>query len=328
MIHSYRMVQLRVQLLLCVAMGCAAGWAQGQTYPAKPIRLLIGAPPGGGNDVLGRVVAQRLTDRIGQQVVVENRGGAGQTIAGDIAAKSPADGYTLLLVSSSFMISALVYPKLPYDTVRDFAAITQIATIPQMLVVHPSLPVKTGPDLVALAKKNPGALMVGSGGNGSTQHLGAELFKHLTKTHLVHIPFKGAGPAIAAMLSGDLQVFFSTVPSVQPLAQAGKLKAIAAAVAKRIPTLPDLPTLEEQGVRGMDVSGNYGLLAPAATPAGVIRFINEEAGKVLATPEVRDYLAKQGAFVATGTPAQFQALVKDEIEKWRAVVRISGMKPD
>ena len=140
-------------------------------YPAKPIRLLIGAPPGGGNDVLGRVVAQRLTDRIGQQVVVENRGGAGQTIAGDVAAKSPPDGYTILLVSSSFMISALVYPKLPYDTLRDFSGITQIATIPQMLVVHPSLPVKTGPELVVLAKKNPGALMYGSGGNGSTQNL-------------------------------------------------------------------------------------------------------------------------------------------------------------
>ncbi len=301
--------------------------AQSQ-YPVKPIRLLIGAPPGGGNDVLGRVVAQRLTDRIGQQVVVENRGGAGQTIAGEIAAKSPPDGYTVLLVSSSFMISALVYPKLPYDTVRDFAGITQIATIPQMLVVHPSLPVKTGPELIALAKKNPGALMYGSGGNGSTQHLGAELFKHLTKTQLTHVPFKGAGPAISAMLSGDLQVFFSTVPSVQPLAQSGKLKAIAAAVAKRIPTLPDLPTLEEQGVRGMDISGNYGLLVPAATPATVIRYLNEEVGKVLATPEVRDHLAKQGAFVATGTPAQFQAQVKAEIEKWREVVRVSGMKPD
>ncbi len=308
--------------------GAQAPQAPHASYPAKPVRLLIGAPPGGGNDVLGRVVAQRLTDRIGQQVLVENRGGAGQTIAGEIAAKSPPDGYTILLVSSSFMISALVYPKLPYDTVRDFAGITQIATIPQMLVVHPSLPVKTGPELIALAKKNPGALMYGSGGNGSTQHLGAELFKHLTKTNLVHVPFKGAGPAIAAMLSGDLQVFFSTVPSVQPLAQAGKLKAIAAAVAKRIPTLPDLPTLEEQGVRGMDVSGIYGLLAPAATPASAIRFINEEAGKALATTEIRDYLAKQGAFVATGTPAQFQAQVKAEIEKWREVVRVSGMKPD
>lgn len=269
-----------VRNLFCMA-ALSSALAAAQNYPAKPIRLLIGAPPGGGNDVLGRVVAQRLTDRIGQQVVVENRGGAGQTIAGEIAAKSPPDGYTVLLVSSSFMIPTLVYPKLPYDTVRDFAGITQIATIPQMLVVHPSLPVKTGPELM-----------------------------------------------ISAMLSGDLQVFFSTVPSVQPLAQAGKLKAVAAAVAKRIPTLPDLPTMEEQGVRGMDISGNYGLLVPAATPAMVIRYLNDEVGKVLATPEVRDHLAKQGAFVATCTPAQFQAQVRAEIEKWREVVRISGVKPD
>ncbi len=316
-----------VRVLFFMAMLCPA-LAAAQNYPAKPIRLLVGAPPGGGNDVLGRVVAQRLTDRIGQQVVVENRGGAGQTIAGDIAAKSPPDGYTILLVSSSFMISTLVYPKLPYDTLRDFSAITQIATIPQMLVVHPSLPVKTGPDLIALAKKNPGALMYGSGGNGSTQHLGAELFKYLTKTSMVHLPFKGAGPAISAMLSGDVQVFFSTVPSVQPLAQSGKLKAIAAAVAKRIPTLPDLPTLEEQGVRGMDISGNYGLLAPAGTPAAVIHYLNDAVGKLLITPEVRDPLAKQGAFVELSTPAQFQEQVKAEIEKWREVVRISGMKPD
>ena len=305
---------------------CANGAALAQTpasnYPAKPIRLIIGAPPGGGNDVLGRVVAQRLTDRIGQQVVVENRGGAGQTVAGEYVAKSPPDGYTLQLVSSSFMISTLVYPKLPYDTLRDFAGVTQVASIPQMLAVHPSLPVKTGPDLVALAKKHPGALMYGSGGNGSTQHLGAELFKHLTKTQLTHIPFKGAGPAISVMLAGDVQVFFSTAPSVQPLAQAGKLKAIAAAVAKRIPTLPELPTLEEQGIRGMDISGNYGLLVPAATPVAAIRYLNEAVGKALATAEVRDALAKQGAFVATGTTAEMQALVKAEIDKWREVVRI------
>lgn len=322
--NTYHIVRL---LGLALLWPCSGVLAQG-SYPVKPIRLVIGAPPGGGNDVLGRVVAQRLSERIGQQVVVENRGGAGQTIAGEFAAKSPPDGYTVLLVSSSFMISALVYPKLPYDTVRDFAGVTQIASIPQMLVVHPSLPVKTGPELVALAKKHPGTLTYGSGGNGSTQHLGAELFKHLTKTNMVHIPFKGAGPALSAMMSGDVQVFFSTVPSVQPLAQAGKLKAIAAAVARRIPTLPDLPTLEEQGVRGMDISGIYGLLVPTATPVSVIRLLNEEVIKALAMPEVRDSLAKQGAFVATGTPAQFQDMVRGEIEKWRAVVRISAMKPD
>lgn len=316
-------------LLVCVVSFGAIDFAIAQSpYPAKPIRLLIGAPPGGGNDVLGRVVAQRLTERIGHQVIVENRGGAGQTIAGEVAAKSAPDGYTILLVSSSFMISALVYPKLPYDTVRDFVGITQIATIPQMLVVHPSLPVSTGPQLVALAKRNPGAIMYASGGNGSTQHLGAELFKYLTKTDMAHVPYKGSGPAIAAMMSGDVQVFFSTVPSVQPLVQARRLKAIAAAVAKRIPTLPDLPTLVEQGIRGMDVSGKYGLLAPAGTPASIVRYLNEEVGKILAMQEVRDHLAKQGAFVAASTPAQFQNQVKGEIEKWREIVRISGMKPD
>jgi len=323
---------LKGRTLIHCALAIAASWHAGTVYaqpqyPAKPIRLLIGAPPGGGNDVLGRVIAQRFSERVGQ-MVVENRGGAGQTIAGEAAAKSPPDGYTVLLVSSSFMISALVYNKLPYDTVRDFAAITQLATIPQMLVVHPSLPVKTGAELIALAKKNPGALMYASGGNGSTQHLGAELFKHLTKTNLVHLPYKGSGPAISAMMAGDVQVFFSTVPSVQPLAQAGRLRAVAAATAKRIPTLPNLPTLEEQGVKGMDVSGNYGLLAPAGTPANVIQFLNDEVGKILALQDVREHLARQGAFVAPSTPAQFHAQVKAEIEKWREVVRVSGMKPD
>jgi tripartite-type tricarboxylate transporter receptor subunit TctC len=318
-----------IHLLVAGVISFTATLAAAQApYPSKPIRLLVGAPPGGGNDVLGRVIAQRLSERIGQQVVVENRGGAGQTIAGELAAKSAPDGYTILLVSSSFMISALVYPKLAYDTVRDFTGITQIATIPQMLVVHPSLPVATGPQLVALAKRNPGAITYASGGNGSTQHLGAELFKYLTKTNLVHIPYKGSGPAIAAMMSGEVQIFFSTVPSVQPLVQAGRLKAIAAAVAKRIPTLPELPTLDEQGIRGMDVSGNYGLLAPAGTPASIVQYLNEEVGKVLALADVRDSLARQGTFVAPSTPAQFQSQVRAEMDKWREVVRISGMKPD
>ncbi len=297
-------------------------------YPTKPVRLVIGAPPGGGNDVLGRVIAQRLTERLGQQIVVENRGGAGQTIAGELVARSAPDGYTILLVSSSFAISALVYPKLPYDTIRDFTAIGQIATIPQVLVVHPSVPVGTGPELVTLAKKNPGALAYASGGNGSTQHLGAELFKYLTKTDMVHVPFKGSGPAIVAMLSGEVQVFFTTVPSVQSHIERSKLKALAAAVSMRIPTLPSLPTLEEQGIRGMDVSGNYGLLVPAGTPNHIVQFLNAEVAKVLAIPEVRNFLARQGAFVATSTPTEFSDRVKADMDKWREVVRISGMRPD
>lgn len=318
----------RLILILC-ALALPSNFVLAQApYPAKPIRLIVGAPPGGGNDILGRVMAQRLTERLTQQVFVENRGGAGQTLAGDLVAKSAPDGYTILLVSSSFAISALVYPKLPYDTVKDFTGIGQIATIPQVLVVHPSVPVRNGPELVTLAKKRPGALTYASGGNGSTQHLGAELFKHLTKTDLVHIPFKGSGPAITAMLSGDVQVMFTTAPSVQPFIGNNRLRALAAAVSKRIPTMPSLPTLEEQGIRGMDVSGNYGLLAPVGTPAQIVTFLNSEVGKVLAMREVRDFLATQGAFVATSTPAQFLDCVKADIEKWREVVRISGMRPD
>ncbi len=298
------------------------------SYPVKPIRLLVGAPPGGGNDVLGRAIAQKLSGRIGQQVVVENRGGAGQTIAGDVAAKSAPDGYTIILVSSSFAISALVYPKLPYDTLKDFTGIGQIATIPQVVAVHPSLPARTGPELVALARKKPNGIIYASGGNGSTQHLGAELFRYLTKTDMVHIPYKGSGPAIAAMLSGEVQVFFTTVPSVHALVNAGRLRLIAAAVAKRVPTLPDLPTLEEQGLKGVDVTGNYGLLAPLGTPANIIQFLNSEVGKVLALADVRDFLAAQGAFVEPGTPAQMMQCVKGDMEKWREVVRIAGIRPD
>jgi tripartite-type tricarboxylate transporter receptor subunit TctC len=194
--------------------------------------------------------------------------------------------------------------------------------------VHPSLPVATGPQLAALAKRHPAQIVYASGGNGSTQHLGAELFKHLTRTNLVHVPYKGSGPAIAAMLSGEVQVFFSTVPSVQPHVQTGKLKAVAAATAKRIPTLPDMPTLEEQGIRGMDVAGNYGLLAPSGTPASIIQFLSDHVGRILAMPEVREFLARQGAFVAASSPAEFQKQVRAEIEKWREIVKVAGMKPD
>ena len=297
-------------------------------YPARAIRLIIPFPPGGGTDTMARSIAPKLSEFLGQQVVLENRGGAGANIGAEIAAKSPPDGYTLMLATITNAIGATLYQKLNYDLVRDFAPVTQLATTPHVLVVHPSVPVKTVRDFTALAKSRPGQLSYSSSGSGSAAHLAGELYASLTGTKMVHIPYKGGGPSMIALVGGEVSVCFATMPSAVGYIQSGRLRGIAVTTDKRSPSMPDLPTIAETGVKGYEAGSWYGLSAPAGTPRDIISRLHAETLKVVALPEVKDRLFKAGFEVVTSTPEQFAAFTREEIQKWGKLVKSAGMKAD
>jgi tripartite-type tricarboxylate transporter receptor subunit TctC len=303
--------------------------ALAQQYPAKPIRFVIAFPPGGPSDLLSRLVGSKLAEFVGQPLVFDNRPGAGGNVAGEIAARSPADGYTLLMGNNSILATnASLYKNMSFDPVKDLAPVTLIAFQPNILVVHPSLPVKSVKELVALAQSRPGQLNYASSGSGAAAHLAAELFKTMTKTSMVHIPYKGAGPALIDMLSGQCQVMFATALSVQPHLQSGRLRPLAVSTAKRARGFPDLPTVAEAGVPGFAADTWHGVVAPAGTPQPVIARLNTEINRVLQQPDVRDRLTSQGAEVAGGTPKEFADYIQVEIPKWAKVIRDSGAKAD
>ena len=301
---------------------------QAQQYPVRPIRLIIPFPPGGGTDTMGRSIAPKLSEFLGQQVVPENRGGAGANIGAEIAAKSPADGYTVMLATITNAISATLYQKLNYDLVRDFAPVTQLATTPHVLVVHPSVPVKTVKDFTALAKSRPGQLSYSSSGSGSAAHLAGELYASLTGTKMVHIPYKGGGPSMIALVGGEVSVCFATMPSAVGYVRSGRLRGIAVTTDKRSPSMPELPTIAETGVKGYEAGSWYGLSAPTNTPKDVIARLHAETLKVMALPDVKDRLFKAGFEVVTSTPEQFATFTRDEIQKWGKLVKATGLKAD
>lgn len=302
--------------------------AFGQAYPSKPIRLIAPYPPGGGVDATARIVAQALSDALGQQVVVDNRGGASGRIGTEIAARAPADGYNLLLgsVAPNAIIPA-AYSKLPYDAIKDFVPISLVAESDYILAVHPSLPVKSVKDLIALAKAKPGQIAFASTGNLGGPHLAGELFKQLAKVDMVHVAYKGGGPATVAILSGETSLIFGTGPTVVPHAKAGKLRLVATTGAKRSKTLPELPTVGET-LPGHEVAQWYGILAPAGTPPEILSKLNSEIVKALGNPKVVQQLAGLGASAITTTPEQFTAHIKAEIAKWGKVVKSSGIPID
>lgn len=318
-------------LSLALALGAPLAAAQGAaaSYPSKPVRVIVPFPPGGATDILARAVGNELQKNWGQPFVIENRPGAGGNTGTDAVAKSPPDGYTLLMGTvGTHGINASLYPKLPYDPVRDFAPVALVALVPNILVVHPSVPAKSVRELIDYARAHPGKLDYASSGNGTSIHLAAELFKSMTGVYMVHIPYRGSAFAMQDLLTGQVQVMFDNMPSALPQVKAGKLRALAVTSARRSPAAPDVPTLTESGLSGYEASSWFGMLAPAGTPPEIVEKLNAAIVKALQSPEVRDRLASQGAEPASLTPAEFARFIDAEIAKWAKVVKASGAKVD
>ncbi len=298
-------------------------------YPGKPVRMVIAFSPGGPSDILSRLIGGKLSERMGQPFVFDNRPGAGGNIAGEIVANSPADGHTLMIANNSVLAAnASLYRRMPFNPSKDLVPVVWIASQPNILVVHPSVPVKNVRELVAYLKARPGQLNYASSGNGAAAHLAAELFKSMTKTDMVHIPFRGAAPALANVLSGQSQVIFATALSVKGHLDAKRLRPLAVTTAERMKTMPELPTVAEAGVPGFEASTWHGLVAVAGTPAAVQARLNSEVNGVLQDPRVSKFLSGQGAIIQGGTAAKFVAHIKAEIPKWARVIKASGARVD
>ena len=321
--HRQTLTALLLGAILITPLTAAA-----QQYPTKAIRFVVPFAPGGGTDIIGRVVAQALNDALGQPVVVDNRGGAGSTLGTEIVAKSPADGYTILFGNISLAFNATLYTKLRYDTIRDLAPISLSAVQPNILVIHPGLPAKNLKEFIELARANPGKYNYASAGTGSGTHLAAELLKLQTKIDIVHVPYKGTGPALTDLLGGQINMMVSTFASALPHVKSGRMRALGVTTAKRSPAAPDVPTLIEGGVAGYDYSTWYGLLAPAGTPKPIIDMLNASNRKVLARDDIKQKLESQGVDPIVNTPAEFSAYMKSETEKWGKVVKATGAKAE
>ena len=294
-----------------------------QVYPAHPVRFIVPFPPAGGTDIVARVIGQKLGERFAQSFIIDNRGGAAGTLGAAIAAKSAADGYTIMLATATFAISANFYKQLPYDSARDFAAVSHIASGPLLFVVHPSLPARSLKDLIALARANTGTLNYASGGEGGINHLAAEMFNHLAAVRIVHVPYKGAGPALTALLGGEAQLMIATLGSCLPHVRAGKLRALAVGGQRRTALLTELPTAIEAGLPGYAADSWYGLVVPRGTPSAVIDALNRQIIASLEVPDVRAQFVALGFEPETSTPAQFASYLKSEITKWGSVVKIA-----
>ena len=317
-----------IKLLTCAAALSAAlapSFTHAQAYPARPIRFLVGFPPSGTNDIVARLVAQKVTELIGQQVVVENRGGANTAIATELGARAAPDGYTILLNAPGHATNPALI-KLAFDPVRDFAFVTLLAEAPNLLVVHPSLPARNVKELIAVSKKNPGEINYGSSGIGTTVHLSGELFQYMTHVKWVHIPYKGGGPAVIELIAGQTQIYFGNMPTVIGHVRAGKLRPLAVTSSKRAPAEPEIPTVAESDVPGFDVTAWYGVSAPAKTPRPIIDKLNAEFVRAVKSPDLRERLIAQGANPAGNTPEQYAAFVQNEITKWARVIKAAGIK--
>lgn len=314
-------------LALCaVTLAFAASGARTQDYPNKPVRVIVGQAPGGATDIVGRALAQKLTASFGQSVVIDNRSGAAGSIGAALAAKSAADGYTALIVSSSYAINPSLYRQLPFDPNRDLQPVTLIAVSPFLLMVHPSVPARTTQELIAVAKARPKELTYGSGGKGSSGHLAAELFSGMAGIGLTHVPYKGAGPAFIDLLGGQLQLIFGSIVSGMPYAKSGKLRALAITTIKRSAVMPELPTIAESGVPGYEFSSWYGLMVPAGTPRQIIGKLNAETMKALMLPDLRARLSNEGCEPVGNTAEQFAAHLRSEMARWAQVVKSTGMR--
>lgn len=302
--------------------------AAAQTYPSRPVRLVVGFPPGGGVDINARLLAPKLAEYLGQQFVVDNRPGAGTNIANELVAKAPPDGTTLLLNTSALAINMSLYRNLPFDALRDFTPVSLFSESPNVLVVPAKLPVTSVRELVAQAQAAPGRLNYSSAGVGTTQHLAAELFKLRTKSFIVHIPYKGSAPSLTALMAAEVELSFANIPAIQAHVKSGRLRALAVAAPKRDPQLPEVPTMKEAGVEGVEVAVWYGVFAPAATPKEIIQVLANAVIRATRDPETRRRLLEQGAVPVGNTPEEFGKLMREEVSRWAEVVKVSGARAD
>ncbi|HEX6003776.1 MAG TPA: tripartite tricarboxylate transporter substrate binding protein [Burkholderiales bacterium] len=301
--------------------------ALAQPFPSRPMRMVVPAPPSGSSDIIGRLIAEHLQRRLGQSMITENRPGAGQTIGTAYVAKSDPDGHTLLLITVSYTTNAAVYSKLPYDPLTDLTGVAMVGRGPLLLTVHPSVPVKSVKQLIALAKSRPGQLNFGSAGTGTIPHMAAELFVGSAQIDMVHVPYKGIAPAVTATVAGEVPVLFASTPAAGAMVKANRLRALAVTTAKRSTYMPELPTIAEAGVPGYDVATWWGVLAPAKTPAAVVSRLNDEIRKIVASDDVRARIVADGAEpVLDMTSADFNALLKQDIEKWRRIVKVRNIR--
>jgi tripartite-type tricarboxylate transporter receptor subunit TctC len=315
------------QIVVAALLALSPVGLHAQSYPAKALRMMVPFPAGGGSDTMGRAIGQQLAERFGQPVVVENRPGAAGSIGADVVAKAAPDGYTILLGSTSELVQyPNVNPKIPYDPMRDFAPITLVGTVPLVMVVHPSLPAKSVKELVALTKSRPGQVNFSSAGNGSTTHLAVELFALMSGARMTHVPYRGSPQAVGDLVAGHVQLGIPTMPAALPFVKAGRLRALGISSAKRTPVLPDVPTLQEAGVRGYEADLWTGMLAPAGTPESVLSKLHAEIAHATTLPSVKETLARQGAIAASSTPQAFSAFMKSELAKWARVVKTANVR--
>lgn len=311
---------------LLLALHTTFAWAQG--YPARPVRMVVGFTPGGGTDINARLLAPKLAEYLGQQFIVENRPGAATNVASELVAKGAADGYTLLFTTSSLAINASLYKNLGYDALRDFAPISLLSESPNVLVAHQGVAAKSLAELIALARAKPGALNYSSAGAGTTQHLAGELLKLRSGTDIVHVPFKGTAPSLTAVMSGDVQFSFANIPAILQHVRSGRLRALAVAGARRAELMPEVPTMREAGVDGVEVPVWYGLLAPAAAPRETVAALSSAAIRAARSPELKQRLLEQGAEPVGSTPEEFARILREDVAKYAEVVRISGARAE
>ena len=316
------------RLFVFVALALLAGAVSAQSYPSKPVRVVIPWPPGGSNDVVGRIVTQKVGENLGQQFIVDNRAGAAGSIGADVVAKAPPDGYTLMVHSTSHVGNAHLYKKLPYDTLKDFTGVALLAAQPGALTIHPSLPVKTVKEFIALAKARPGTINYSSSGNGSAPHLSMELLVAMTGIKIVHVPYKGGAPQVTALVSGETQASLATVSTVLVHVQSGRLRALGVSSAKRSATMPDVPTIAEAGVPGYAMSPWIGVFVPTGTSKELIAKLNSEINRALKAPDVSNLLSSNALDALGGTPEEFDVRIKADYEKYAKLIKLTGAKVD
>ena len=317
-----RLLIIIAGILLC------AGRTMAQDYPAKPIRFIIPLAPGGGGDILARSIAQKLNEKWGQPVIVDNRPGGGGVIGTEVVAKAPADGYTILMIATNHTVNPSLIPKLPYDAIADFAPVTQLTASPNILVLHPSLPATSLKELIALARQRPGQLNYSSAGNGTAGHLAAELMKMMAKIDVVHVPYKAAPQALSDLVSGQIQLQFSNLMTALPHVKSGRLRGIAVTTLQRSPAIPELPTMDQAGLRGYRVDQTYGVVAPGRTPAPIVAKLNAEIVNILKSPNIGQRMSAEGAMLVGNTPQEYLEYLKAELQKWTRVVKEVGIRLD
>jgi len=314
--------------LVCLSGFSIAGLAHAQSWPTKQIKFIVPYPPGGGTDVIARIVQEPLSKELGQQVIIDNRGGAGGSIGSALAAQSPSDGYTVLFTLSSHTINPAIYTKLPFDTEKDFSSVVTVASLPQILVANPNFPAKTVKEVIEMAKAKPGSISYASVGNGSPGHLAGAMMATDAGVEMTHIPYRGGGPAVTDVMAGQVPLLWVSIPAAAQFVKAGKLRALAVSTVKRSAVFPDVPTMVESGFKGFEVDSWYAMFVPAKTPQAIIDRINKATVNVLAQPDVKEKLLGQGAEAVGDSPAQLSGVVKKEIAKWKQVVKSANIKVD